>query len=106
MVQPDDATRRDLNAFLMVSVVAGSFLMFLVTFMIPEILRPAVELSAPVRFALGFPFLMGSLFPALRARARHARPPAFLSWRRYLIGSLLGALTGAVVLALVRPWNG
>jgi hypothetical protein len=97
-------TRRDLSAFLVVSSIAGAFAMFVVAFMAPLLLEPVFELPRPVWFGLGFPPLMWSLYPALRVRGRFARPPQNLSWRRYLLGSLLGALVGAVLLAGMLPW--
>jgi hypothetical protein len=98
-------TRRELNAFLATSSLAGALLMLVVWVLIPRVLAPLLELPRPVWLGLGFLVLSWSLYPALRAHARLGRPPRILSWKRYLVGSLVGSGIGALVSAgLQKIW--
>jgi len=97
-------TRWELNVFLVMSSLAGAFLLVIVSFLIPRLVEPLLELPRPVWFGLGFFVLMWTLFPALRAHARFERPPRILSWRRFLTGTLIGALVGALVFTGLQTW--
>jgi hypothetical protein len=94
-------TRWELNWFLATSVLAGAFLMALVSAAIPRVLAPLLELPRPVWFGLGFLVLGWTIYPALQVSGRLARPPWVVPWKRFLVGSLIGSLVGTLVYALV-----
>jgi hypothetical protein len=96
--------RWEMNAFLAMSSLAGAFVAVIVSFMLPLILGPRLDLPKAVWAGIGFLAIMLCLYPALRVQGRLEDPPRILSWTRYFLGALIGALVGALVFVGLQAW--
>jgi len=88
------------NAFLGMSILAGAFLAGVAGFLVPMILAPELVFPHPVWISVGFVFLGLCLYPLLRYEARLRQPPHVISFRRWLLGCILGA----IVTGLSMTW--
>lgn len=94
--------RREVNALLAMSCLAGAFLAVLVWFLMPQLFAPLFHLPQAVSAGLGTLVLGLSLYPALRAHGRLEQPPRVFSGKRYFSGWLIGSLVAALLFAVLE----